>query len=97
MDDMSDVATPSSAEVRVTVRVPTELAARIDALAAHCGRGRSAFIRTAIALADASMALAELRALERHGPLPPEARHAQRLARRSLAETAMELSPTPIT
>jgi metal-responsive CopG/Arc/MetJ family transcriptional regulator len=97
MHDMSDAHSTRSGDVRVTLRVPRELAARIDTLAAHCGHGRSEFIRTTIALADASMALAELRARERDGSLPPDAMQAQRAVRHRLAEIERELSPTPIT
>ena len=85
-----------SCDARVTVRVPPDLAARIDALAAHCGQGRSAFIRTSIALAAAHMALEEVRALEGLGPLPLEARQTKRLARRRLAEIGKALTPKPL-
>jgi predicted DNA-binding protein len=62
MADMSHLRPdPSSRDIRVSVRVAPQLAARIDTLAAHCGQGRSQFIRTSIAFADAAMALAELR------------------------------------
>ena len=94
----SDIASKSpSGDVRVTVRMAPELAARIDTLAAPCGCGRSAFIRTCVAFADASMALEALRARQGRGQLPLEARQAQRRARRRLAEIGKELSRTLIT
>jgi len=97
---MADMADPTSnqpsRDARVTVRVPPDLAARIDALAAHCGQGRSTFIRTSVALADAHMALEEARALEGLGPLSPEARSRKRLADRRLAEIGKALTPKPL-
>jgi len=83
-------------DVRVTVRVPPELATRIDALASHCGQGRSQFIRTSVAFADAAMVLAELRAVEARGPLSPEASQAKQLARRRFAEIGKSLEPKPL-
>ncbi len=97
---MADMSYPrpnsSSRHIRMSVRVAPQLAARIDILAAHCGQGRSQFIRTSIALADATMALAELSAPEGDGPLAPEAWETKRLATRRLAEIAEALTPTPL-
>jgi glutathione S-transferase len=94
MADMSYASPkPPPNDVRLTVRVSPELAARLELLAAHCGQGRSQFIRTSVALADATMALGNLRAREARGPLPPEARHAKKLARRRLADLGATLMP----
>lgn len=80
LSDMADLATPQHTS-RITVRVPGELAVRVDALAGYCGQGRSGFIRTCIALTEATMALADLTALEGHGPLSMEHGHATSVAR----------------
>ncbi|MGO9976812.1 MAG: ribbon-helix-helix domain-containing protein [Solirubrobacteraceae bacterium] len=79
-------------DVRLSFRVQPELADRIDTLAAHCGQGRSAFIRASVALADATMSLA---ALGGDGLLPPDEAEVRRLAGR-VAEVEKQLSPTRI-
>lgn len=98
MSDMSnnDVSRAPS-DMRVSVRVPREVAHRIDQLASHCGHGRSRFVRTSIELADAQMVLTALRAVEARGALSADQQDERRAAHRRLAQIRKELSPTPLT
>jgi metal-responsive CopG/Arc/MetJ family transcriptional regulator len=92
---MSD-SIPPKTDVRVTIRVPGDLAARIDVLARRHGRGRSEFLRACNRLADCEMVLAELRARQPRGSRASEVARAERVARRELAESRRALSPAPV-
>jgi hypothetical protein len=92
MSCMSDM-TPRYLEgdARLSVRVPHQLASRIDGLAAYCGLGRSAFIRTAILFAEAQMTLASLRRLESAGRMHPDQQAELSRAKRRYAGAEREL------
>ena len=86
MSDMSDAAS-------VTFQVDPETPARLDALAAYCGMGRSQLLRTACALIDATMTLSEVARLRSEGQADEETEEVERAASADIVRIGHALRP----
>ena len=89
MTSMND----SRNDVRLAVRIPSDQLDRADLLAIYTGRTRSDYVRIALDIADAEIALDAIRQIEERGPLTDDEQAKKERALTNLTALISETRP----